>query len=80
MMDWILNFTAGLAFISLAVMGMTIVTIIFVRWLNDNTTVTFEHLAQRAENDIDQLRDEAIGDIFDHARAVRLQHHVGGEQ
>lgn len=50
-----------------------------MRWLNDNTTMTFEHLADRAENDIDQLRDEAIGDLFDHARNIRLQRRVGGQ-
>lgn len=80
MIDWMLSFTAGLTFIALAVMGLTIVALIFMRWLNDNTTVTFEHLAERAENDIDQLRDEAVADLFDHARAARLGRQVGGDQ
>jgi len=80
MMDWILNFVAGLAFISLAAMGFAIVSIIFMRWLQNNTSSTFELLATSSEQEIDQLRDEAIGDMFDHARETAMQRQVGGEQ
>ena len=80
MMNWILNFVAGLAFISFAAMGFVIVLIIFMRWMANNTTYSFEMLADSAEREIDQLRDEAIGDMFDIARANRMQRSVNGDQ
>ena len=47
MTNFLLNLSAGLALISLAVIGMTIVLIIFMRWLQDNTPTNFEHLGQK---------------------------------
>jgi|GEM_PF-4215800 len=77
MMDWILNFVAGLTFISIAIIGLTVVSIMFMRWLQKNTTYTFHALQPSPEHQIDALRDEAIGDMFDIARASRMERNVG---
>jgi len=73
MMNWLLNFVAGMAFISLAGVGFVIIAVLFLRWLSNNTTYSFEALSISPEREVDALRDEAIGDMFDMARAARMQ-------
>lgn len=71
MTSWILEFFAGLALLSLALTGFVIVAIVFLRWLDG--VASFEQLSRSAETQIDQLRDEAVGGMFDAARAARLE-------
>jgi len=79
MIDWVLNFVAGLAFISLALIGFVIVALLFMRWLALNTTYSFDVLSHDPENEIDNLRDQTIGDMFDVARANQVQRTVEAE-
>ena len=77
MIAWLLNFMAGLAFISLATIGFIIVAIHFLRWLNSNTSASFDLVGQSAEAEITYLQDQAVGDMFDHARQTAMQRQVG---
>lgn len=64
-----------------AVIGFLVVLAGIVEYIDErDSLMTADRIAsvgRSAEDEIADLRDEAIGDIFDHARQVRLQRHVG---
>lgn len=73
-------FTFVIAFA--AVIGFLVMLSVAVEYLDERDALvsTGNNIAtagRTAEDNIDDLRDEAIGDMFDVARQVRLQRHVG---
>ena len=64
-----------------AVVGFIVMLSVAVEYLDERdslmTTNRMVGVSRAAEDSIDDLRDEAIGDMFDVAREVRLQRHVG---
>jgi len=72
-------FTFVIAFA--AVVGFLVMLSFVVEYLDErDSLMTGKNIVaagRTAEGNIDDLRDEAIGDMFDVARQVRLQRHVG---
>jgi len=75
-------FTFVIAFA--AVIGFIVMLSVAVEYLDEQdslmTTNRMVGVSRAAEDNIDDLRDEAIGDMFDLAREARLQRHVGADE
>lgn len=77
----------ALTVIGLALFGAFVLAVLVYDWFDDESAdarSTARDPLLRAERDADDeifmLKQQAISDMFDHARAVRLQRRIGGEK